>query len=403
MPAGFFSSETVRREPSLDVSRYPACGKCGLYKNCNSPRMQVTGESKRKVLIVAEAPGKTEDDEGVQLVGDAGQRLRQHLKKLGWDLDRDCWKTNSIICRPQGNVIADKYIEACRPNLTRTMRELEPRVVILLGLSSVKSLIGMDWRTGIDQLTRWVGWRIPSQTWNAWVCPTYHPSYLLRREQPVLDLWFRRHLKDALSLADAELTRPWREVPHWDDDVQIIEDPGDASYAIRSFIGDAPVAFDYESNTLKPDAKHSRIVCCSLSDGERTITYPWTTSTAAATREFLVSPTPKWGWNCKHEQRWTMAKLGTRVRNWQADGMLLAHVLDNRSGITSAKFQAYVQLGQPSYNDYIGPFLKAKSSNDRNRIREVEKRSLLLYCGMDSLVEHKVIRRQLRELEGRSG
>ncbi len=391
-----FPSSSVKSKHST-TPLIPRCGGCGLYKGCESPKMPVTGRGRGKVLVVAEAPGAVEDRRGEQLVGDSGQLFRDELELLGWDLDEDCWKTNSIICRPPVNEIKDKYIIACRPNLNKTIEELKPDVILLLGESAVKSLISQEWTESIGKIGRWVGWQIPSHKWNAWLCPTWHPAYLLRREKDeILRLWFRNHLKAALGLEG----KPWEKVPDWENEIGIFWEPDETAGMIECLSGiDEPVSFDYETDRLKPDHRDSKIVCCAVSSGVNTITYKWEGEAKKATGELLRSKTPKYGWNIKFENKWTKKEFGHGVRNWVWDGMIASHVLDNRPGITSAKFQAYVQLGQPTYDDVISPYLKAKGGNDKNRIDEVGDNELLKYCGMDALLEWKLAEKQMEMMK----
>ena len=103
--------------------------------------------------------------------------------------------------------------------------------------------------------------------------------------------------------------------------------------------------------------------------------------------------------NLKFEERWTRAKLGYSVAGWAWDTMLAAHCLDNRSGITSIKFQAFVLLGIADYASHIEPYLKTKYSNELNRIEELDEDELLLYNGLDSLLEYKVMEKQREEFE----
>ena len=128
MTVGFFQGSKFSSRERL--STIPQCGKCGLSKICNSPKMPVTGEGLEKVLIVAEAPGRNEDEKGIQLIGKAGQRLRYELERNDWDLDRDCWKTNAVICHEANNAITDKHVECCRPNLLKSISELKPAVMV---------------------------------------------------------------------------------------------------------------------------------------------------------------------------------------------------------------------------------------------------------------------------------
>src|ERR1700744_4717739 len=171
--------DTMHLAGDKPLPTLPKCGQCGLYKRCKSPKMRPTGRGVLKVLFVGEAPGEKEDEKGVQFVGKAGQLLRSVMDELKVELD-DCWKTNAVICRPPGNAMDALYIESCRANLFNTINELQPNVIIPMGHSAVSGLLPMEWTEEIGQVERWVGWTIPSTLFNAWVCPTYHPSFILR-------------------------------------------------------------------------------------------------------------------------------------------------------------------------------------------------------------------------------
>jgi DNA polymerase len=383
----------------LPDSDKPKCRLCKLKDKCLSPKMQPTGKGRKQILVVAEAPGKDEDEKGIQLIGKAGQRLRKTLRELDCSLDRDCWKTNAVICRPPENKIQDKYVKFCRPNLYRTINKLNPVVIILLGSKAVDSFIGREWGKGVGGIGRWAGWRIPLQARNTWVCPTYHPSYLLRKENQqtskVLSLWFERHLKAAMELED----RPWEEIPDYSRKVQVIMSPEEAAGFIRRQAGRGPVSFDYETNMLKPDSSRARIVSCAMCwEGSCTIAYPWEGEAIKATQEVLRSPVPKYGANAKFEQRWTLKEFGHGVRNWRFDTMQAAHILDNRPWITSVKFQAFVQLGLPPWDHHIEPYLNVKQGNKENRIAELDMKDLLEYNGMDALVEYRLAELQTKEI-----
>lgn len=396
MRKGFFhpTELNVSKAPEPQTAR---CGACGLLKKCQTPKMPVAGRGKKGILIVGEAPGETEDIQGTPFVGVSGRYLRDTLADLGVETAKDCWLTNALICRPPANKTPDdKRIAYCRPNLLNTIKELQPTIIILLGGVAVKSLISYLWHDEPGGITRWVGWQIPSQKFNAWVCPTYHPAYLLRENNPVLEMYFRDHLKQALRLED----RPWQEIPDYPSQVERIINVSEASEAIQDMVSSPLVAFDYETDRLKPDRQDAEIVCCSLSNGTRTIAYPWHGKTIAATKELLLSPSKKIASNFKFEERWTLAKLGIQVKNWLWDTMLAAHVIDNRKDISGLKFQAFVYLGIGAYEETVAPYLKSKEdgANSRNRVKEVDLDTLLLYCGLDSLLEWQVAQRQMAYL-----
>ena len=385
-----------------DDPRLARCGRCGLHKGCRSPRMPVTGEGRRRVLVVAEAPGKEEDKQNTQLIGPAGQTLRKCLSKIDVDLDRDCWKTNAVICFPGRNPTTEEVL-ACRSNLLKTVRELEPETIMLMGGAAVQSLIGWLWREDAGKVSRWAGWRIPSQKLNAWICPTFHPSYVMRTERAdrgeeqarVISILFRRHLERAFELRG----RPWTRPPEFAKRVKI-EMFG--SEAVRLICGwfcrsERPVSFDFETNMLKPDSERAEIESCAMSNGEHTLAFLLMGETREAVIEFLRSPVPKVAHNAKFEDRWSRRVLGTPVRNWLWCSMQAAHVLDNRRGICGLKFQAFARLGQESYNERVAPSLKG-GSNVPNRIRAVDVRDLLLYNGMDSLLTWHLARKQMEEM-----
>lgn len=416
MGFGFFNTTAKEsRQPSL-VAR---CWECRLHEKCKSPKMPVYGRGERKILIVGEAPGPDEDAQGEPFFGRAGQKLRDTLKEFGVVLGRDCWTTNTLICFPwqiakvKGKKTktfrapTDQEIAWCRPNLIRTIKELNPEVIILLGGYAVASLIGWLWKEDVGSFEKWDGWQIPSQRLNAWICPTWHPSYILRNEkdrrfnqpnkpmEPVERFFWRPRLEAAFKLSG----RPWKEPPNYVKEVSVEVSHSMAACQLEALQGyKDPIAFDFETDRLKPDHPDARIVCCAVTDGSRTLSYPWHGEAIEATKELLASPVPKIGWNIKFEDRWCR-RFGIKVKNWVWDGMLAAHVLDNRSSTTGLKFQSFVRLGQESYDDEVHPYLAGEGGNGANRIRNVPLDKLLLYCGMDALLEYKVSEIQRKELD----
>ena len=403
MLAGFFTMPESR--PVIPAGRVAACGACGLHRGCKSPRMPVSGDGRQGVLVVAEAPGEMEDEQGVQLVGRAGQKLRERLGRIGFDLDGDCWKTNAVCCRPPGNVRpTTKQIAACRPNVLRAIEELKPRVVLLCGAVAVESVVGAVWTRagGVGEIGRWVGWRVPSGRWNAWVCPTWHPSYLLREEgNKALELLFDRHLHDAFG----SIARPWEGgPPDWESQVEPVAEPARAAGMIdRMRAKGGAVAFDFETDRLKPDHPDARIVSCAVCwEGRKTITFPWAGPAAEAMGALLADPgVRKICWGIKFEQRWARKATGRGVAGWDWCGMHAAHVLDNRPGITSLKFQAFTRLGVEPYDADVGPLLRADGGNERNRIDRVDPRRLLIYNGLDALFTWRIAQMQKEEMVAR--
>lgn len=394
----FLGSELAMvKEP---VSKIADCHSCGLYKDCRTPKMPVYGKGRMKIMIIGEVPGKEEDDRGRPFVGKAGQRLRKELNKHGIDLDTDCWSTNSLICYPTNTNPDSKNVEYCRPNVLNAIETYNPQVIILVGYWPVKSVIGHYWKDDIgDALARWVGWQIPFQKTNTWICPTYHPSYIERMEDPTLDMFFSTHIKNAARL----IGRPWKVVPDYKSKIHILTSPEQAVEEIHKYIKEnKAVGVDYETTCLKPDGPHAKIISCAIGHNEKCHAFLWHPKVMEAMREFWLSPVPKIASNLVMEDLWTRRFFGIEVKNWCWDTALGAHVIDNRSEITSLKFQSFVELGVELWNQHIDPFLKAKDEgcgNSPNRIHEVRWEDLLLYNGMDSILEYELAAIQAKKLK----
>lgn len=398
---GLFSRKQIYRGPV--AFRVPRCGACGILKLCNSPKMPVSGKGKKKILIVGEAPGANEDAQNRPFVGDAGQLLQSALRRVGIDMRDDCWITNSLICRPPKNrKPTDKEIAYCRPNVDKAIRELQPEIIIPLGEVAMKSVIKPLWKGSIGKATRWVGWKIPSQKLNTWICPNYHPSFIMRLQKSnraeVSMLLFETWLREAIELEG----KPWKSVPDYLSQVERVYDTDRAARISTAMIErGGQIAFDYETDRLKPDGG-GEIVCCAVCwQGEKAIAFPWQGAAIKAMSRLLLSDLEKIAANQKFEQRWTMHEFGHGVRNWSWCTLLGNHWMDNRRDSGSLKFQAFVMLGQPDYDSYHDPYKQAPNSNAKNKMRQLPMDEVLDYCGMDALLTFKIAQMQMWTEPGR--
>jgi len=394
---GFFTGSDLKSEEQ-SISKLSECGKCGLYKSVISPKMGVLGFGKHKILFVAEAPGNDEDRQGRYFVDDVGHLLRDILFDLDLDLD-DCWTTNSVICKPPKNKIKPYMISCCRPNLLKTIDKLKPNVIIALGKAALESLMFREWKKNLGSINKWVGWNIPSAQYNAWICPTYHPYFIMKEgENKLLIKIFKEHLKKAISLENKKVRK--YSLDKLKKKVEVIIDPEQGRkrmiYLLRKKKG--TLAFDYETNGLKPDKKGHKIVSVSFCwNGKETFATTLNEKGLNVLSLLLLDyKFKKVASNIKFEERWTRAILGHGVKGWVWDTMLAAHCLDNRSGISSIKFQSYIHLGISDYDSHIYPYLVSKNSNGFNRIEELDQEEMLMYNGLDSLLEYMIMKKQRR-------
>jgi len=90
MIKGFFDIKQDPKPSKKDNSQKTKdCEGCGLYASVHSPKIPYSGEGKKGIFELSEAPGSDEDEQGTQYVGKAGQKFRDTLSRFGLDLDRD--------------------------------------------------------------------------------------------------------------------------------------------------------------------------------------------------------------------------------------------------------------------------------------------------------------------------
>ena len=157
------------------------CALCGL---CRNIRHKVPGQGDRKapLMLIGEGPGRDEDEQGLAFVGAAGQLLTRMLSAIQLPRDR-VYICNVVKCRPPGNRIpTPEEAEACRIHLRMQTWLLRPKVILLLGATAARNVLGPDIRITRDR-GKWV------EKKGVWILPTYHPSALLRDETKKPDAW----------------------------------------------------------------------------------------------------------------------------------------------------------------------------------------------------------------------
>ena len=154
-----------------------ACQKCAL---CQTRTKSVFsgGVPNHKLMLIGEAPGFFEDQQGEPFVGKAGQLLDKIFESVGLSRQKDIYICNTIKCRPPNN--RDPLPEeknACREYLDAQLDILRPKIILLCGKVALKSFIDTD--LGITKVRgQWFDG--PN---GAKMMPIFHPSYLLRNAQ----------------------------------------------------------------------------------------------------------------------------------------------------------------------------------------------------------------------------
>lgn len=117
------------------------CERCPLAVT----RTQVvfgSGNPDAELMLVGEAPGFHEDQDGTPFAGRAGALLERLLAGIGLDRD-EVFLANVLKCRPpQNRDPLETEIAACEPHLFRQIALVQPRVVATLGNFATKLLSG---------------------------------------------------------------------------------------------------------------------------------------------------------------------------------------------------------------------------------------------------------------------
>jgi uracil-DNA glycosylase len=157
-----------------------SCAACPLHLHATQTVFG-EGPAGAEIVFVGEQPGDQEDLAGRPFVGPAGQLFDRALAEAGIDREH-IYVTNAVKhfkWEPQGKRRLHKKpgareIGACRPWLAAEMKAVKPRVLVLLGSTAAKSILGPEIRVLHDR------GRVLESEFCARTLITIHPSALLR-------------------------------------------------------------------------------------------------------------------------------------------------------------------------------------------------------------------------------
>ncbi|MEU5670091.1 UdgX family uracil-DNA binding protein [Micromonospora sp. NPDC049089] len=128
------------------------CRGCELYRDA-SQTVFGRGDESARVVLVGEQPGDMEDQKGLPFVGPAGRLLRRAVDDAGLDPGH-LYLTNAVKHfrfelrgkRRIHQTPDQAHITACRPWLVAEFARLRPEVVVVLGATAAKALLGPSFR-----------------------------------------------------------------------------------------------------------------------------------------------------------------------------------------------------------------------------------------------------------------
>ena len=158
-----------------------ACDTCDLCRLIHH-KVPGQGDGNADLMFIGEGPGAEEDLQGLAFVGAAGQLLTKMIAAI--DMTREqVYICNVVKCRPpQNRVPTPEETAACLPYLRAQFALVRPRVVVLLGATAARAVLGEQIRITRDR-GNWV------ERKGVWFMPTYHPAALLRDESKKRNAW----------------------------------------------------------------------------------------------------------------------------------------------------------------------------------------------------------------------
>ncbi len=143
------------------------------------------GNPNADLMLVGEAPGENEDQQGEPFVGKAGQLLTDILKAIKFRRE-DVYIANILKHRPPNN--RDPLPEERERSLPYLMKQIDivnPKLILCVGKVAGSTLLGLDLKT---QLADMRGHFHPLKE-NHEVMVTFHPAALLRNPKWKKDVW----------------------------------------------------------------------------------------------------------------------------------------------------------------------------------------------------------------------
>jgi len=172
----------------------PNCQRCKLAKLGRKQIVFGTGDPHAELMFIGEGPGADEDAQGLPFVGRAGQLLNNMIGAM--ELKREqVYIANIVKCRPPGNRTPERdECDTCSPFLMRQIQVVRPKVIVALGATAAKNLLGVN-DSMASMRGRFYDFSPPrtlvdtGEPFQCKLAVTYHPAFLLRDPRQKKEAW----------------------------------------------------------------------------------------------------------------------------------------------------------------------------------------------------------------------
>jgi uracil-DNA glycosylase family 4 len=185
VPVASAAPETVAEDKPAALAAIRAeigeCTRCRLHQGRKHIVFGV-GDPQCEIMFVGEGPGADEDEQGEPFVGRAGQLLNNMIQAMGLRRDQ-VYIANVVKCRPPSNRTPERdECDTCGPFLLRQIEVIRPKIIVALGATAAKYLLGRN-----DSMGSLRG-RI-YEFRSTRLAVTYHPAFLLRDPRQKAEAW----------------------------------------------------------------------------------------------------------------------------------------------------------------------------------------------------------------------
>ena len=162
---------------------YLSCQRCPLLVKNRTQVVFGDGNPQAEILFIGEAPGATEDKEGIPFCGAAGKILHELLASINLSR-KDIFITNTILCRPPDNRNPlPEEMDNCADRLHQLITIMAPKVIVTIGNFATERIIG---KKGITSIHGKVFTHVINNR-EIKVIPVIHPAnYLYQGRNPQL-------------------------------------------------------------------------------------------------------------------------------------------------------------------------------------------------------------------------
>ena len=392
-----WAASLTGKEPQAPWFRFARCKDCALN---GRPAVPGAGPIPAGLVVIAEAPGQAELAEGKPLVGPSGQLMNRVLVEAGLKRE-EIYATNTCLCRPVNNATpTPEMVECCRGRLLEELGHVKPSVIVCMGNTAARAILATR-----DAMTRIRGQVFWSDTYKAYVIPTWHPAAVLRNvaDYPELVADFKR-AKTVLESArgEAAANRFLVRVP----DTQVVwcKYVDQALQAIKSLQSQPLLSVDVETSGFDPLTSELLSVQFSWVEG-RAVVLGRSVLKDPAVKDALfkllsaTEPGPTLaGWNLKFDAKHLTVYIGAPIR-YGEDAMLLSHLLDERRGTNSLKYVATKEFNIADWEEELHHFLPTRKTS----YAAIPEEILTKYAGIDADMTYRLyfLLKERAQKEGR--